>query len=146
MRRLGKALRLSSKDHLLLIEAASVVAAVRVGLWLLPFRVLNRITTGWAKERRATYQADAARVGWSIRNASRCIPAASCLTQALAAKVLLGRRGIEAKVHIGVSRSNDQFEAHAWVTSAGHIVVGGRGAEKFTPLLVLENSAVKPCQ
>jgi hypothetical protein len=69
------------------------------------------------------------------------VPLASCLTQALAAQVLMGRYGVPAEIHIGVSRDATQaFKAHAWVVSRGELVVGGAGAESYRRIAVLEGT------
>ncbi len=70
--------------------------------------------------------------------ASRYVPAATCLTQSLATKVLLSRQGHQASVRIGVARSEaGQFQAHAWVESNGRVVIGGPEShlKRYTPLL-----------
>jgi hypothetical protein len=53
--------------------------------------------------------------------------ASSCLMQAVVAFALLRRRQIEAELVIGVLRREDRLEAHAWVNSAGRIIVGDLG-------------------
>lgn len=73
-------------------------------------------------------------IGWAVATAARRIPAATCLTQALAAQYLLRRRGLEADLRIGVARAaGEPLEAHAWVESRGQVVVGGV-ARPYTPL------------
>jgi hypothetical protein len=76
---------------------------------------------------------------WAITHASRLVPGASCLTQALSLQVLLGQRGLGSRLCIGVRKSQAKgFEAHAWVESGGRILIGGqqqaREDEKWTPL------------
>ena len=61
----------------------------------------------------------------SVRRVSRYVPAASCLTQALATQVLLGRRGQVSSLRIGVTRSAEgELKAHAWLESNGEIIIG----------------------
>jgi len=68
---------------------------------------------------------------WAVRTASRCFPPASCLTQALAAQVLLASAGIGACVQIGVSKvKSEALEAHAWLEKDGEILLGGSEADK----------------
>ena len=56
---------------------------------------------------------------------SRYVPAATCLTQALATRVLLSRLGQPAHLRIGVAKSKKgQLQAHAWVESQGKIIIG----------------------
>jgi hypothetical protein len=44
---------------------------------------------------------------------------ATCLPQALAVHALLRRRGLDPSLRIGVRKSGDRFEAHAWVELEG---------------------------
>ncbi len=61
----------------------------------------------------------------SVRRVSNYVPAASCLTQALATQVLLSRRGQVSNLRIGVTRgAKDEFKAHAWLESNGEIIIG----------------------
>jgi hypothetical protein len=135
MRRLGKLLRLAPGDRLLLAEAALWVAAVRTGLWLLPSATLRWLLAVPTREPAAD-PTPIERTAWAVRAASRCVPRASCLTQALAAKVLLGRRGHPAELRIGVARGGGgRLEAHAWLEQAGRVVIGGSAdLERYTRL------------
>jgi hypothetical protein len=74
-------------------------------------------------------------VTWAVRRVSRAVPGATCLTQALAAQVLLSRRGYASRLRIGVARAADNgLRAHAWLESDGVVVFGGSGFEAYTPL------------
>jgi hypothetical protein len=85
------------------------------------------------------------RLTWAVETVSRFVPAATCLTQALAAQVLLTRRGRAARLHIGVSKAEGRkLEAHAWVESQGRVVIGGSGLERYTVLAVLSGPAKRP--
>jgi Transglutaminase-like superfamily len=76
------------------------------------------------------------RITWAISAVGRRIPLLSrCLTQAVAAKILLARCGYPALMRIGVSRNeNGRLEAHAWVESQGVVVMGAPAAGHFIPL------------
>jgi len=63
-------------------------------------------------------------IAGAVRSAARLVPGASCLTQALAARVLLEQGGHSSRLHIGVSREHGDFEAHAWVEHDGSIIIG----------------------
>jgi hypothetical protein len=139
--RARKLLRLSRGARRLLFQAALVVLAIRSGLWLLPFRrvraILARMDTAppLLRPRNGTSTDEIAR---AVRSASRFVPHASCLTQALAAQALLRWSGISSRLHIGVAKDDaGRLEAHAWVESKGSIVIGGSGLARYTPLLVL---------
>ena len=52
----------------------------------------------------------------------------SCLPQSLALAGLLRAAGLDARVELGVVRTGDAFEAHAWVDCAGQTLGEGRVA------------------
>jgi hypothetical protein len=71
------------------------------------------------------------------------VPRATCLTQALAAQVLLMRAGIESRIVLGVRNEND-FQAHAWVESQGSILLGNTvGFERYAPILTMTGAPRK---
>jgi hypothetical protein len=117
-----------------------VVAAIRAGLWVLPFRVVRRLVPSSPYGRGDGPQCSSAEavalVGQHVNVASRYVPVASCLTQALSAQMLLARRGVASTLHIGVAKSTTGLgiRAHAWLISEGTIVTGGDGMEEFQEL------------
>ena len=129
MGRLNKFFYLPAIDKRLLIEAMLLVWMARLGLWLFPFRVMRQILGKLAPEQFAPPVGDNGvvdRIAWAVSVTSRYVPAATCLTQAIATKFLLGRFGCQATVRIGVARSDSgRFQAHAWVESNGKVVIGG---------------------
>ena len=122
-----KAAQLSASERRLLLKSGLVVAGIRAGLSFLPFRRMVRIVDrlqghGGAARRPAP---PVEQIAWSVRTSARLIPKASCLTQALAGKLLLGQYGYVTRLEIGASRGDDQtFEAHAWLDYEGRIVLG----------------------
>jgi hypothetical protein len=61
-----------------------------------------------------------------VARVSQFVPKATCLTQAIAALILLNLKNYPATLRIGVARNNEgRFEAHAWVESDGNVVIGG---------------------
>ena len=141
MRSLHKFARLPAADRRLLVEAALLLGALRVGLWLLPFRLVrrmaDRVSAGVAGD---IGQLSVERIAWAVTAASRYLPGATCLPQALAAQALLGRHGYPAVLRIGVARgAAGRLEAHAWIESRGRIVIGGEAdLARYTPLVALE--------
>ncbi|MHB8634685.1 MAG: lasso peptide biosynthesis B2 protein [Thermoplasmatota archaeon] len=69
---------------------------------------------------------DMGELAWAVRAAASRIPTARCLAQALALQAMAGRRGFEARLHIGARTGAAGFEAHAWITSGDRVVLGGR--------------------
>ena len=140
-----KFLLLPTTEKLLLMEAVFLLITMELGKRILPFRALRRLLPQAADEyaqlSRASYTPPE-RIAWAVQAASRWTPGArSCLTQALAAQVLLTRRNHTARLHIGVARGErDRFQAHAWVESGGKVLIGESGLERYTPLAVLEGT------
>jgi hypothetical protein len=138
--------RNSLSDQRLLVKTLALICCVRLGLWLLPFRVIKervaKITSRATSNSTHPQPQDSEvvrRVASSVRRASRYVPAASCLTQALATQILLARRGQISSLQIGVTKSDGEFKAHAWVESEGKIIIGQvRGLRNYTVLNHLE--------
>jgi hypothetical protein len=138
-RRLRKLLQRSPSERGLLVQALFLVVAIRVGLWLLPLRTVRRGLARIARTPpRPTLDRGPCldRIAWAVKAASRYVPEATCLTQALAAQVLVERAGLPSRVCLGVALDQgESFRAHAWLESEGRIVVGGPAVEQYTPLL-----------
>ena len=125
---------LDRSDRRLVLEAASLMALVWIGLRLLRFLTLRRIldhyagspTTGNAGQSHA---GAIGRVCWAITGVAARFPvSATCLVQALAADAILRRTGLASALYIGVRvRRNSAvpFEAHAWVECEGGVAIGG---------------------
>ena len=133
----GKFFRLPSSERGLLARAFLILAAARITTWVLPFNVARRLVV--ARPRNAAADAfTREQVGWAISNARRLVPHATCLPQALTAESLLHRNGLPAELRLGVKKpAQGKFIAHAWVVSAGRIVVGAlprNEMDELTPL------------
>lgn len=66
-----------------------------------------------------------------------------CLEQAIAAWLLLQRRGWRSTLYLGVAKHGEELAAHAWLECAGIVVTGNRGKQHFTPIVQL-GPAVHP--
>src|SRR5437870_9289878 len=103
MRRVRRFLALPATDRRLVVKAWLVELGIRTGLWLLPFREIRKRVAAVHSPSPAAHPADQhvdtdRRIAWAVTSAARYVPAATCLTQALAAKVLLTRMGREARL------------------------------------------------
>ena len=108
MRLMLKFLRLSSGDRWLLVKSAILLGAIRTALWVLPFGVVRDELCTWEKAAAPKEGLDfgsIARIAWAVRASSRCVPYATCLTQALATQLLLGRLGYAAQNVGGAGRA-----------------------------------------
>lgn len=128
MRKIVRFARLPAADRRLLAAAAALLGATRVGLWLFPFGVVQRVAARLEHQRhpRPADPNAARRVVWAVDVASRFIPASqNCLNRALTAKVLLARHGLSTHLRIGVRRdSAGSLLAHAWVEAPEGILIG----------------------
>ena len=136
-------LRLSAAERRLALSCLGWVWLVRVGLWMLPFRRMQRLCEafGRSKVMRLPDAPTAAQIVWGVRLASRNVPRATCLTQALAAEILMGRNGYSSQVRIGVAvKPEAGFRAHAWLEHEGRVLIGETGdLAEYTPLMSLNN-------
>jgi Transglutaminase-like superfamily len=131
---------LTAAERSLLLRATALVAAVRVALWLAPFRLVRRWTAAPQPVSSALARIRIGRLAWAVQAAARRIPQATCLTQALALQRLLARAGRSAEVRIGVSLGDGarEFAAHAWVEYQGQILVGDNGElDRYAPIAAL---------
>lgn len=143
MKRLRKFLHLPPSDRRLLVSTAVLLGAIRLGLRLLPFRTLQRVLTRLEQaptaSPRHTNRSSVDRLAWAVTVASRYVPKATCLTQALAAQTLLGRRGHLSRLHVGVAKGEEgRLKAHAWLESQGRVIVGGGELSRYTLLPNME--------
>jgi hypothetical protein len=130
--------RLPLAQKALLMEALVLLALARLAVLLLPFRRVARLLgRQYAQtpelhdpKQAAVVRCDAAMVGKAAKN----VPWTSkCLDQALAARLMLARRGITATVYFGVKNGEQgQLEAHAWLRSGAQFVTGGENRDRFT--------------
>lgn len=138
MEQVRKFLNLSPLERRLLVRAGLWVAAMRLGLWFLPFPWLRNMiaTNGEVSVRPGQPDPDqTARVAWAVEVAARYVPRATCLTQALAAQALLGQEGVPADLRLGVAKDRDgKFQAHAWLEQEGRVILGHCRETSYTPL------------
>jgi len=122
----------SALERRLVVQAWFVLIAVRVLLSVVPYRWIEAwLLKPPAAAPGAAAPADIAR---AVTRASRLVPAATCLTQALAGAFLIRRAGRDAVLHFGVAKDDDGFKAHAWLESDGGILIGGGEAAAYLPL------------
>jgi hypothetical protein len=136
MDKLRKFVALSSTERLLLVRVAFLVGLVRVGTWLLPFRVVRGLSARLGRQAAGSRRRDVPneRLAWAVEAVGKRIPGGgNCLVQALSAQVLLDRRNRPAQLRIGVAKGpGGELQAHAWVESEGKLVIGGAGEEDLS--------------
>lgn len=113
-------------------EALACLAVARAAVVFLPFRVVSRRLGVRMGETPATVEVSpvSREVNWGIGAAARRVPwRAKCLEQALAAKMMLRRRGVHSTLYLGVTRG--PTGAHAWVRVGGWNVTGGQDVSRY---------------
>lgn len=127
------------KEKGLILKSLLLVAVIRVLLWLLPVRFLQRLFTWNCGENPNGAESDwgeITRIVRSVRSVSRFIPHATCLTQALAASLLMRSIGQDSELKIGVTKDDaSRLRAHAWLEKDGQIILGELPDQgRFVPL------------
>jgi len=136
--------RRDAASYALFLEACLCLAVARVAIGCLSFPRLARRLGAFTEPEEARARAVpapareaqlASQIGWAVRAAARRLPfRALCLPQALAARIMLARRGIASVLHFGVATGDARpIAAHAWIDAAG-VEVAGYPAAAFTEI------------
>ena len=128
-----------------LVEAVAWLLIARLALICVPFPRLARHLGTFvhpaddralkAKSNASEAHARSAeQVGWAVTRAARYVPfSAVCLPQAMAARIMLRRRGVSSVLHFGAAKAQQgPLDWHAWLDAAGVRVTGYPVAEGFT--------------
>ncbi len=128
-------LRMSAADRWLLIEAMLWLGLARFFILAIPFKTLARFLA-WLPQEGEHPPPLLLRVRHAVKAAARNVPwNAVCLPQAIAAKVMLARRGCGSTLHLGAGFDQQgKLVAHAWVVVGATVVVGAAGMQRFTSL------------
>jgi hypothetical protein len=139
MRSLKRWFRLTGEDRRLLVSSVLLQASIRVGLWLMPFSKVQRLAIRWAARKECAGPGSEKRVVWAINMTSLMVPSCTCFVRALAAQVLLQRRGFETDLRVGVAKEpNGRLKGHAWLEKKGEVLIGGMQDLSQYTLLPLE--------
>jgi hypothetical protein len=140
MSRISKFLRLSSADKILLIRVWILLGITRLCLSIFRLAILRKLLTDIGPlVARVDKELNDDQLVRIVGIASRFVPRATCLAQALTVQLLLKQSGRQASLYIGVNGvEGGQLNAHAWVESRGKVITGGPNPGDFTSLLTLE--------
>lgn len=122
---------LSRRDRRMILEAAVVVVASRVGLRLAGYRRWKSFV-GRSSSLQASGAGSCARdhlVRMADAAARNLFFRATCLERSFGLWWLLRSRGFDAEIQIGGRRAGDRFEAHAWVECASNPADDANGEE-----------------
>jgi hypothetical protein len=146
-RRLRRFAQVNNRRRMLLGEAVVWLLLARLALLFIPFPRLARHLGTFVPptDPRALqvmskgsheYARIAEEVGWAVTRAARHVPfKAVCLPQAMAARIMLKRRGVDSVLHFGAAKGQDKpLDAHAWLDAAGVEVTGYPVAKNFAEI------------
>ncbi|MBW4608476.1 MAG: lasso peptide biosynthesis B2 protein [Hassallia sp. WJT32-NPBG1] len=131
------------RERHLLMMTLILLASIRIGLWLMPFRtvlkVLGKISQP-SDRLQGTNPVSVRKIAWAVNAVSPYVPGAKCLARALAAQVLMNRHSLACEFRIGVAKvEGGKLEAHAWIEYQGLVVIGNlQDLSRFMPLPSLE--------
>lgn len=141
MGRLASFLALPKAERRLIMAAVGLLAGVRIGLWVLPFRSVHDAIRvfGSRPPSRDAGDPPVERIVWAVGAADRLVPRTTCLVRALAAQALLARCGHASQLRLGVARGSGRvFEGHAWLEQDGRVLIGGPVEGRYVALPVLD--------
>jgi Transglutaminase-like superfamily len=143
MRRLRNFLKMGMSSRILLLVAFILLAAIRLGLLMLPFHQLFKLLTSISKsfKPKIATRVTIGQIIWAINVVTRYMPGgAKCLARALTTKILMNWCGYQPEIRIGVAKGETGiFEAHAWIEYKGRVVIGYlQDLPRFVPLPSLE--------
>jgi hypothetical protein len=125
------------RDVAIVAEATFTLAVVSIALSCVPFRLiaprLGRPAVETPPEESARRVQRIRRTRWAMHTSVRRVPLTwSCLTQAIAAKAMLRRRGIASTLYLGVDTGSPTgLSAHAWLRAGPEVVTGEAGRDQF---------------
>jgi hypothetical protein len=130
--------RHSLRDFGLAAEAAVSLLLARLALRTVPFRHIARASgqDGSRAQVVGPARARAIReVRWAVAAAAGRLPGSTtCLPRALAAQVMLRRRGVITTLTYGARVRDHRLDAHAWLADGSEGIAGHEAAADYATL------------
>lgn len=118
---------------LVLVAVTQVIAAAALRMMALP--ALRTRAGRFRRPAQYFVRGSDERIIWAIEATGRRLgPLSTCLLRALVAELLLNPRGGTICLTIGIKRTTDTFEAHAWLARNGRVLIGAP-ADEYTSLV-----------
>lgn len=136
--KMKKFFRLSRLEKWVLVEACLYLALSIVVIKLVPFRRISSYLGKHMAVSSEKMNQDEERIVNLIRLAilrvsTHLLWKSACLPLAMTAKFMLGRRGIETTLYMGVKmKESGKLSAHAWLRAGEFFVTGGSDKQYFT--------------
>lgn len=139
MRTIGALLRRSPSDNLYIIQAGVLLSLASVAGRAVPFKYLAPHLGAYLEESSSEESphgaVTVARVRRAVMVAASSLPwMPSCFAQAITAKIMLRRRGLQSTLYLGVACEGKQMYAHAWLRNGTNVVTGAEERERFSPV------------
>ena len=135
---LRKFFSLPAKERYILVKAFFLLMFIRLGLWILPFRTLQKTLERLYHSPGTSHEPSLSpeKFSWAVVVVSPYVPSATCLAQALTLQALLSQEGIHSDLGIGVARDDETgITAHAWLEIDGAVIIGGQERDRYTQLM-----------
>jgi hypothetical protein len=146
MRRLAKFLSLSLQEKQLFCEAFVLLLLSRICVKIIAFRHIYRFLSALRDETTEQGSCDVGIVKQSILRAATLLPWKSlCLSQSIAAFIMLRRRGVPAVMFIGARFEHSLIDAHAWI-QARYVPDIESEEPAYTPLMKIGQELPRPDQ
>ncbi len=125
--------QLAWRDRLLLSEALLCLTIASLSISLLTFRSVARFMSSGRKAVAPAPTPLARRIAWALNACANRVPwKAVCFQRAVAAHMMLRRRGWAAAINYGIRREDDgELAAHVWARSGDVDVIGCEIAADF---------------
>jgi hypothetical protein len=141
MRSLRKFWALPRREKAIFFEAGALLLLSSLSVRTLPFRHVDYLLRSrWGGNSSASHpdrsRGDIVRlINLSISRALKALPLKPlCLSQAIAAFVMLRRRQIPAIIYLGAKVEDASLLAHAWVNAGDDAHTGGPDNAAYAPL------------
>lgn len=126
-------------EKALIFKTIILISFMRFSLAILPLKAIQKLAEHLNNilPKSKINLISAEKISWAVGVVSWYLfREKSCLTQALAAQILLRQYGYPASVNFGVCKNSEkEFEAHAWASSGEKIIAGKERLDSYTPLL-----------
>jgi len=124
-------MKLGTRRRTYLREAMVMLVLARLAVRFVPPQQLFAWADRPPRRLRRFAADEASWVAWAVETLGGRTNAL-CLPRALAAHVMLRRRGIASRLCLGVARKDETIAAHAWVEVGGDKFAGETEADQYT--------------
>lgn len=136
MNKAAKFRALPTRDRWMLLRATVTLWRAWFALRTRSFAQVRALASGPPINHAPADRPVPARIAWAVTAASPLVPGGSnCLLRAIAAGLMLRQYGFDTALMIGVAKDpHGSLTAHAWLESAGEVVIGGFELERYVTL------------